>query len=199
MFSFNLDKLIHTIIFFVKNTDSHKLGKVKLMKLLFFSDFRHMKKYGRPIIGDTYMKLPRGPVPSFSLDLISEAETCSNDLPDEEDLADTKDYVQKIKNSISISTKDFYGKKKLDFTPLIEFDPKFFSKSDLSILKEVADEFYSHNGTQISNKSHKEQAWLLPEMFSQIDFRYALDVESLDYYDYWEKTMDSFRKVIALS
>jgi len=171
MFSFNLDKLIHSIIFFVKNTDPHKLGKVKLMKLLFFSDFRHMERYGRPITGDTYIKLDHGPVPSLSLDLISEAETCFNDLPDDEDLADTKDYVQKIKSSISISPKDFYGRKKLVFTPLVEFNPKFFSKSDLLILKEVADEFYSHNGKQVSKKSHTEPAWMLPEMYSQIDYR----------------------------
>ena len=197
MFTFNIDKLIHAIIFFTNNTSPDKLGKVKLMKLLYYSDFRHMREYGRPIIGDTYYKLENGPVPSLTLNLISEAETCSNDQPDDEDLADTKNYVQKFKDAIFITVEKYYEKRKLKFTPRIEFNPQIFSKSDLTIMKKVADEFYNDNGKDISEKSHEEMGWRLSELFSLIDYRYALEPNSIDYYNYWEKTLESFRTLLV--
>ncbi len=197
MFTFNIDKLIHAIIFFVNNTSPDKLGKVKLMKLLYYSDFRHMQEYGRPIIGDTYYKLENGPVPSLTLNLISEAETCINDQPDDEDLADTKNYVQILKDAISITVEEYYDKRKLKFTPRIAFNPQIFSKSDLTIMKKIADEFYNDNGKEISKKSHQETGWKLSEMSSLIDYRYALDPESIDYFNYWEKTLESFRTLLV--
>ncbi|GBE05391.1 MAG TPA: DUF4065 domain-containing protein [Nitrospirae bacterium] len=199
MFTFNIDKLIHSVIFFVNQTAPDRLGKVKLMKLLYYSDFWHMRDYGRPIIGDTYCKLENGPVPFFTLNLISEAETCVNDQPDEEDLADTNTYVQKLKEAIGISLENYYGKKKLKFNPRIEFDSKIFSKSDLTIMKKVADEFYHDNGKEISEKTHKERGWELSELFGSIDYRYALDPDSIDYFNYWEKTLESFRTLLISS
>jgi hypothetical protein len=199
MFTFNIDKLIHSIIYFANHTATDKLGKVKLMKLLYYSDFWHMREYGRPIIGDTYHKLENGPVPAFALNLISEAETCINDKPDEDDLEDTKNYVQKLKESIDIIVGNYYGKKKLKFNPRIEFDFKIFSKSDMIIMKKVADTFYGDNGKEISEKSHKEKGWKLSELFGLIDCRYALDPDSIDYFNYWEKTLESFRKLLISS
>ncbi len=199
MFTFNIDKLIHAIIFFVKNTSPDKLGKVKLMKLLYYSDFRHMQEYGRPIIGDTYYKLENGPVPSLTLNLISEAETCINDKPDDEELADTKNYVKKFKEAIEINIETYYGNRKLKFVPQVEFNARIFSKSDLAVMKKIAEEFYQDNGKEISEKSHQETGWRLAEMFSPIDFRYALDPESIDYFNYWEKTLESFRTLLLSS
>lgn len=197
MFAFSIDKLIQTVIFFVHNTSPEKLGKVKLMKLLYYSDFRHMREYGRPIVGDSYYKLENGPVPTLTLNLISEAETCGNDKPDEEDLADTKNYVQKFKEAINITIKDYYGKRKLQFNPRIEFNPKVFSKSDLTIMEKVAKEFYDDNGSEISEKSHKEIGWRASDLFSVIDYRYALDQDSVDYYNYWDKAINSFREQLS--
>ena len=39
------------------------LGKVKLMKLLYFADFDHYFEHGRSITRDSYVKLDFGPVP----------------------------------------------------------------------------------------------------------------------------------------
>src|SRR5690606_40518414 len=44
-----------------RSSDIHKL-----MKLMYFADRDHLVKYGFPITGDMYIKLPYGPVPSFS-------------------------------------------------------------------------------------------------------------------------------------
>jgi uncharacterized phage-associated protein len=39
------------------------MGKVKLMKLLYFADFDHYFQHGRSITGDSYIRLDFGPVP----------------------------------------------------------------------------------------------------------------------------------------
>ncbi len=66
-------------------------------------------------------------------------------------------------------------------------------------MQKVAYEFYHDNGKVISEKSHKEMGWELSELFGSIDYRYALDPDSIDYFNYWEKTLESFRKLLISS
>jgi uncharacterized phage-associated protein len=47
------------------------MSKLKLVKLVFFADRRHLVKYGRPIVGGTYVAMPLGPVSSELLDAIN--------------------------------------------------------------------------------------------------------------------------------
>lgn len=53
----------------------HKAGcsvdKLKLVKLIFYSDLWHIGKYGRPVVGGTYFAMPHGPVSSELLDNIN--------------------------------------------------------------------------------------------------------------------------------
>jgi hypothetical protein len=46
-----------------RSTNDRWFGKVKLAKLLAFSDFYAFGRIGNPITGATYIKLPEGPVP----------------------------------------------------------------------------------------------------------------------------------------
>lgn len=48
--------------------------KMKLCKLLFFADKEHLLNYGRPIIGDRYIKMEFGPVPSMAYNLMKHDE-----------------------------------------------------------------------------------------------------------------------------
>ena len=62
----SMPKLKAVIIYFAENTNPQYLGKVKLMKLLYFLDFQHVKRHGAPVLGDQYYHLPMGPVPTVS-------------------------------------------------------------------------------------------------------------------------------------
>lgn len=42
-----------------------------VVKIIFFADKLHLNKYARPLIGDTYIKMQYGPVPSAIKDLIT--------------------------------------------------------------------------------------------------------------------------------
>lgn len=41
-------------------------------KVMFFADKWHLNEYGRPVTGDTYIAMPRGPVPSTIRDMVEE-------------------------------------------------------------------------------------------------------------------------------
>ena len=58
--SFDLDKVINVIKFL---TNSVEVYKTKLLKLLFYVDFKYFKEFGVSMMGLQYAHLPRGPVP----------------------------------------------------------------------------------------------------------------------------------------
>lgn len=43
-----------------------KIDRITALKLIFFADRYHLRKYGRPIIGDEYLAMPLGPVASMT-------------------------------------------------------------------------------------------------------------------------------------
>ena len=64
---FNFEKTIHSALYVaerIRIKDFHKI-----FKILYFADREHLSKYGRPITGDTYIKMPKGPVPSKLFDM----------------------------------------------------------------------------------------------------------------------------------
>ncbi|MDR3226282.1 MAG: SocA family protein [Prevotellaceae bacterium] len=64
---FNLEKSLNAILYI-----AHKLQRKdfhKIFKVLYFADREHLSKYGRPITGDTYIKMINGPVPSKIYDI----------------------------------------------------------------------------------------------------------------------------------
>ncbi|MFB3902421.1 MAG: Panacea domain-containing protein [Acidobacteriota bacterium] len=51
------------------------LSKLPAAKLLYFADKYHLTRYGRPVIGDQYVKMEYGPVPSKALDWMNDLIT----------------------------------------------------------------------------------------------------------------------------
>jgi len=153
------------ILYFATHTDPGLLGKTKLMKLFYFSDFRHVKKYLVPITNDSYVNLEHGPVPSAIMNMVGEAET----EIDSSFLGDT----------ISVVEKDGSRMKRIvarrDFT---EKDAEFFTKSELAVMAEVCEIFKESTGKQIEDASHDEAAWLNTKRGEFIS--YALGTEDSD-------------------
>jgi len=69
------EKLINAIIYFANNTK--RCGKTKLLKLLYFLDFRHFKQTGKSVTGLDYYAWDMGPVPK---DLYNELDAMKPDL-----------------------------------------------------------------------------------------------------------------------
>lgn len=140
-------KVKRMILYFAQHTDASLLGKTKLMKLFYFSDFRHVKKHLTPITNDTYVNLEHGPVPSAIMNMVG---TVENEI-DTSFLGDT----------ISIVEKDGSKMKRIAARrPFTQKDAEHFTKSELAVMHEVCEIFRESTGKQIEDASHSEAAWM---------------------------------------
>src|SRR3990167_471451 len=127
-------KLIAAIMYFAKNTNL--CGKTKLFKLLYFLDFEHFKQSGRSVTGLNYYAWKLGPVPTSLCDEFESPE---------------QDFLENIKLEPSIS----YGiYDTLNVKPLNEPDMSHFSKREMSLIKQLAEQYKDVTATGIVEKTH---------------------------------------------
>jgi uncharacterized phage-associated protein len=160
---FDQEKFREAIIFFANNVNT--LGITKLNKLLYYSDFKHVKLYGRPILGDKYVKYKQGPVPEASYSLFNANFThqISKFL--------SKDIEVKNKKVGPYNQKRIIAKR--------ESNLEVFSKSEISILQAVASKFKNSTATDLSNRAHIEKPWKETAPFEYIDYKLILDNKSV--------------------
>ncbi len=156
----SLPKLKAIIRYFGTYTNPKFLGKVKLMKLFYFLDFGHVKKFGAPITYDCYINLEHGPIPSAIKNLVDS----SGDDIDNSMLADTI----KIERPEGADIHRVISLKK--FT---KSDEKYFSETELEILNKVCIKFGDKNTKQIEEASHQEAPWKETKMFDTIPYSLA--------------------------
>lgn len=73
-FKFDEEKAVSVILYIAKKLIEDK-NKVKpdfhkIFKILYFADQKHLAMYGRPIVGDYYIAMDHGPVPSKIYDIL---------------------------------------------------------------------------------------------------------------------------------
>src|SRR3990167_4175785 len=68
----NEKKYKNAVLFFGKKIQNGTLGKLKMMKLLYFLDFDFFEKYGRSVTGDEYLRFEYGPVPRMGEKILKE-------------------------------------------------------------------------------------------------------------------------------
>lgn len=186
---YNTKKFINCVLFFAKKTDPKKLGVLKLNKLLYYIDFEHYRKYGRSILGDVYIRMDHGPVPSFSYNLFNAA---FRDKTNDSDSKELRNYIEIKPNRV----KDFkintiHPKNK-------DFNKSLFSKSELEIMEDVASKYALKTGTTMSKETHKEDTpWSKTSRMQQVDYNLILDKDSIskEYINYWkeeEKMLNPF-------
>lgn len=157
-----LPKLKAIIKFFYQNTNQNFFGKTKLMKLFYFLDFLHVKKYGISITGDTYYHLEFGPVPTTIKNLI---DTVSDD-PEKAILSDI----------IKIECEGGHDIHKIVcLLPFEKRDEEYFSQLEMETLKEVCQRFGNHSTKQIVDVSHKEASWRLTKELEAIPYSLATE------------------------
>lgn len=159
-----LPKLKAMLLYFANNTNEKNLGKVKLMKLFYFCDFEHVRKYGAPITFDTYIHLEHGPIPSVIKNLVD--TLC--DSPEESTLADTIE-CEKLSRIHLI--------KAVEDRKLTDDDLLLFSQAELQTLREVTSRFRNSNTKSIEEEAHRDRAWLDTDMLQEIPYKYAFDGE----------------------
>ncbi|MDR3493362.1 MAG: Panacea domain-containing protein [Ancalomicrobiaceae bacterium] len=129
------EKLIQAINFFARNT--RKFGKIKLFKLLYFLDFEHYKLTGRNVTGLTYYAWPKGPVP---VDLYNEIDNPPSDLSD----------------AFQIEKRALKENWMLAITPKVDFSGHHFTKREMMIMKNLAEEYRDTDAESMIEATHLE-------------------------------------------
>ncbi len=111
---FNFEKTLETILYI--SAECQDLYKI--LKIIYFSDIIHLKKYGRFITDDNYIAMENGPVPSGAYNII---KMVRDDFPFNHNYKKIVDASLKAVNRTSIQ-------------PLRRFNEKVLSKSELDAI-----------------------------------------------------------------
>jgi len=146
-FEFNLDKLVNAIaLFCVRGLND--LTKLKIAKLLYFADKRHLLENGSPIIGDVYFCMDFGPVPSFALCEMNEAITKSEVRSDDYSAIHK---MLRVKKPIFSRYPHFEAKHEPNLA--------VFRSSEVTILERVIGQYGWKSASQLVTLAHQEATW----------------------------------------
>jgi uncharacterized phage-associated protein len=113
---------------------------MKAIKLIYFADRLHLRKYGRPIVGDVYWAMKLGPVGSRA------KEAAELDVP-QSFLSYARKYIQPVDD------------KKQSFISLKPTDTNIFSKTDIECLESVYSAFGDKDQFELAELSHQYPEW----------------------------------------
>lgn len=116
------------------------INKMKVIKLIYFADKYHLRKYGRPISNDEYYAMPYGPVGSGAKDI---AEMSDFLAPEEKEYA--SNYINSVEKYYVTTTK--------------KVDENVLSDSDLEALKFSWEKFGSLAEFRLARLSHEYPEW----------------------------------------
>ncbi|MDE1975295.1 MAG: SocA family protein [Patescibacteria group bacterium] len=156
--TFNAKKFINAALFFAERDT---IGITKLNKLLYFSDFEHFRLYGRPIIGDEYIKMERGPVPERAYSIFN------SNFRDKQDDSLSGYFEVKPRRILDFTEKTIL--------PMRKADVSCFSQSELDVMGRVSEQYKGKTAAALSGKSHEESPWKKTDLFQKIDYRLILD------------------------
>lgn len=121
------------------------INKMKAIKLIYFADRLHLRKYGRPIVGDMYFAMKLGPVGSR----VKRSADFEEDLPEA-----VSDYARK------------YIRPSEDKKTVISIkapDRDVFSETDLQCLKSVYEVFADRDQFELAKLTHTYPEWMKHE------------------------------------
>lgn len=138
-FTVDYQKCTQVLNFFSEKAGG-QVNKMKALKLAFFADRYHLRKYGRFLTNDDYVAMRYGPVPSLVKD-IAEA----NDYLDTAVKVYSQDYIDSIDNHTIRSIE--------------KIDRRIFSESDLEALEFSWNTFGHYDKYQLKDISHQYPEW----------------------------------------
>lgn len=133
-FPFKEKKALNAVLY-ILNKMQGSIDKHKLFKILYFADQKHLVTHGRPVVGEQYIKMQYGPVPSHIYDAIksirNNSEFYNFDL---------------FTEALTVRGKHVISEQEPDLDEL--------SKSDINCLNESIAENKDLSFSELVNKSH---------------------------------------------
>ena len=183
---FDHEKATQAINFFARQSGG-AVNKLAALKLVYMADRYHLRKYGRPVIGDTYFAMKLGPVASAVKDI------AEGDFLDEQ----VEEYATKYIEPIVRSDGNVYTVKSV-----ADVDEDVFSDSDLEALHFAVRTFGDQRKYNLSDITHAYPEWKrhsgdIP-LFKRIQMDYmdfflnaepgAHELRSIGYVDHFEES-----------
>ena len=162
-FTLNAKKAIEAIVYLANKKPA--MTQYFFMKMMFYADKFHINRYGTPVIGDKYIKMTNGPVPSFILDAI---HLDGSKL--------TYDDYEAITESLSFATQ---GRKILT-TAKRAANMDYFSETDIECLDKAFDFCKDKTFTELKNLTHEEPSWKNAVDNRQMDYTLFVDDNNPD-------------------
>lgn len=152
------EKLRELVLLIATLSEGDKpFGKVKLNKLLFYSDFIAYRYFGKSITGHEYQKLPQGPAPRRLIAVIP--SLASPPKPDRD---------------IIVRKNDYYGHDLQRPLALRSPDTSSFTFDEISLVTNLVHKWLGKTAKEISNASHKFMGWQLARNGETIPYSVAL-------------------------
>lgn len=148
----DIDKLTMVMGYFA-NEVNH-LYKVKMMKLLWYTDAIYYRRHGQSMTGLVYEHMTYGALPIGFNEILS--------VP-----------------TILVVEEMMYEDIGYKIVPTSKVDKNVFSKDELSVLELVADKFKEYRSKQIVDYMHEEKAYLETQDHELIPFTLASELNEL--------------------
>ena len=132
-------------------------------KVFFIADKTHLNKYGRPVVGDRYIAMDHGPVPSAIYDWFKGNLNLMGD-------------PEALLSSISFEPVGRYVKATARRDP----DLKYLAGSDVEALEAAIKFCKGRPLSALSAITHREAAWQEAELNSEMDPLKLIDPENRD-------------------
>lgn len=120
-----------------KCTADPTFGATKLNKILFYTDFTSFARYGEPVSGVEYQKLPQGPAPK--------------------QLVPVRDAMQES-GELAIKQTQYFARTQNRPVSLREADLAQFSGRDIAMVDQIIDLLWGKTAREVSEMSHR-RAW----------------------------------------
>ena len=137
--SFPYEKVVQALAYLTQKNNG-KINKMKIIKLIYFADRFHLRKYGKLLSGDKYYGMEYGAVPSITKDLATR-----NIFLDE-------NVLEYIDNYLDTSEQYDLGLKN-------DCELDFLSESELEALDFAFQVFGDKDEFQLANISHDYPEW----------------------------------------
>ena len=138
-FKVDYEKCTQALNYFA-NKAGGRINKMKALKLVFFADRYHIRKYGRLLTNDSYMAMEHGPVPSKT-----------------KDIAESNDYLEEVIKEYSQEFVDPINN--LAICSINTVDESVFSESDLEALTFAWKTFGHLDQFELRDMTHYYPEW----------------------------------------
>lgn len=135
------EKLKNAVLYFVKNDKT--VGLTKLMKLLFYLDFKLYRECGESLTGQTYEAWKFGPVPAEVWRELHEKQDCSLNLSTVVKIIPTREDPRDEATGI-----------KLTAIPSAKFSDRYFTGREVQALKVISEIFKGIPASAVVEASH---------------------------------------------